>query len=58
MLRQTPLLPLVQDIVDPDIVGETPEQCRFIGAKVTKQLDYEPARLFDAAVMRRESFLY
>jgi transposase len=46
-------LPLVEEVIDPELVKAAPEQFRQIGQEVSEQLDYEPARYFRRRVVRR-----
>jgi len=47
-------LPVVEEIVDPQEVAQSPEDWRLIGAEVSEQLDYEPGRFFRRRVVRRK----
>jgi transposase len=46
-------LPLVEEVIDPELVKAAPEQFRQIGQEVSEQLDYEPARYFRRRLVRR-----
>jgi len=47
-------LPVVEEVIDPKEVRQAPQQWRFIGAEVSEQLDYEPARFFRRRLVRRK----
>ncbi len=45
---------MVEQIIEPPEVAAAPHQWRFIGAEVSEQLDYEPARFFRRLLVRRK----
>ena len=47
-------LPVVEEVIDPDLVQVQPEAWRCIGQEVSEQLDYEPGRFFKRRVVRRK----
>jgi transposase len=47
-------LPVVEEIIDPQEVAQSPGDWRLIGAEVSEQLDYEPSRFFRRRVVRRK----
>lgn len=47
-------LPVVEEVVDPQEVKESPEDYRQIGAEVSEQLDYEPGRFYRRRIVRRK----
>jgi transposase len=47
-------LPVVEEVLDPDLVQVQPEAWRCIGAEVSEQLDYEPGRFFKRRLVRRK----
>lgn len=47
-------LPVVEEVMDPELVRAEPAQWRCIGQEVTEQLDYEPARFLRRRVIRRK----
>ena len=47
-------LPVVEEVLEPDEVQAAPEQYRLIGAEVSEQLDYEPARFLLRRLIRRK----
>ena len=47
-------LPVVEEVVDPQEVEESPESYRLIGAEVSEQLDYEPGRFYRRRIVRRK----
>ena len=47
-------LPVVEEVIDPDLVQVQPQAWRCIGAEVSEQLDYEPGRFFKRRVVRRK----
>lgn len=46
-------LPVVEEVIDPEVVKAAPEQFRQIGQEVSEQLDFEPARYFRRRTVRR-----
>jgi len=47
-------LPVIEEIIEPKEVQEAPGQWRFIGAEVSEQLDYEPAKFLRRRLIRRK----
>ena len=47
-------LPVIEEVLDPEEVKEAPEAWRCIGAEVSEQLDYEPARFLKRRLVRRK----
>jgi transposase len=47
-------LPVVEETIDPEPVKASPQAWRFIGAEVSEQLDYQPARFFRRRLIRRK----
>jgi transposase len=47
-------LPVVEEVIDPELVEADPEQWRCIGQEVSEQLDYEPARFLRRRTIRRK----
>ena len=47
-------LPVVEETLDPEPVKAYPAEWRFIGAEVSEQLDYEPARFLRRRLIRRK----
>jgi transposase len=47
-------LPVVEEVIDPDLVQVQPQAWRCIGAEVSEQLDYEPGRFFKRRLVRRK----
>jgi len=47
-------LPVVEEIVDPEVVKAAPQAWRYIGAEVSEQLDFQPARFFRRRLIRRK----
>jgi transposase len=47
-------LPVVEQVIDPDVVKACPANWRHIGEEVSEQLDYEPARFFRRRLIRRK----
>ena len=45
-------LPVIEEVLDPEEVKEAPEAWRCIGAEVSEQLDYEPARFLKRRLVR------
>lgn len=45
-------LPVVEEIIEPEIVKAAPQNWRRIGEEVSFQLDYEPARFFQRRTVR------
>jgi transposase len=47
-------LPVVEEILDPEEVKVAPHAWRFIGAEVSEQLDYEPAKFLRKRLIRNK----
>src|SRR5215217_6630245 len=47
-------LPVVEEVIEPELVLAAPEQWRLIGQEVSEQLDYEPARFLRRRMIRRK----
>ena len=47
-------LPVVEEVIDPDVVKAQPEAWRCIGQEVSEQLDYEPGRFLRRRLVRRK----
>jgi transposase len=47
-------LPVVEEVIDPDVVKAQPQDWRLIGQEVTEQLDYEPGRFLRRRLVRRK----
>ena len=47
-------IPVVEEVIDPDAVQASPDNWRFIGAEVSEQLDYQPARFLCRRLIRRK----
>jgi transposase len=47
-------LPVVEEVIEPELVKADPEQWRCIGQEVSEQLDYEPARFLRRRTIRRK----
>jgi transposase len=47
-------LPVVEQIIEPQEVVAAPQDWRLIGAEVSEQLDYEPAKFYRRRVVRRK----
>ena len=47
-------LPVVEQIIDPQEVVAAPQDWRLIGAEVSEQLDYEPAKFYRRRTVRRK----
>ena len=47
-------LPVVEEVLDPELVKAQPEQWRLIGQEISEQLDYEPGRFLRRRVVRRK----
>ena len=47
-------LPVVEEVLDPQGVKEAPQSWRFIGAEVSEQLDYEPAKFLRRRLIRNK----
>ncbi len=47
-------LPVVEEVIDPDVVKAQPQLWRYIGQEVSEQLDYEPGRFLRRRTIRRK----
>jgi transposase len=47
-------LPVVEEVIDPEVVKAQPQDWRLIGQEVTEQLDYEPGRFLRRRLVRRK----
>ena len=47
-------LPVVEEVLEPELVKSKPEAWRCIGQEVSEQLDYEPARFLRRRTIRRK----
>jgi transposase len=47
-------LPVVEEVIEPELFLAAPEQWRLIGQEVSEQLDYEPARFLRRRMIRRK----
>jgi transposase len=47
-------LPVIEEVIDPKEVQEAPQEWRFIGAEVSEQLDYQPAKFLRRRLVRRK----
>jgi transposase len=47
-------LPVVEEVIEPELVKGAPEQWRCIGQEVSEQLDYEPARFLRRRTIRKK----
>jgi transposase len=47
-------LPVVEEVIEPELVKTQPEQWRCIGQEVSEQLDYEPARFLRRRTIRKK----
>jgi transposase len=47
-------IPVVEEVIEPDAVKASPDSWRFIGAEVSEQLDYQPARFLCRRLIRRK----
>jgi len=47
-------LPVIEEVIDPEAVKQTPEAWRCIGQEVSEQLDFEPARFLRRRTIRRK----
>jgi transposase len=54
ILRLPENLPVVEEVIDPEVVRQKPEAWRCIGAEVSEQLDFEPARFLRRRTVRRK----
>jgi transposase len=47
-------LPVVEEVIEPELVKQKPEEWRCIGQEVSEQLDYEPARFLRRRTVRKK----
>ena len=47
-------LPVIEEVIEPELVKTAPEQWRCIGQEVSEQLDYEPARFLRRRTIRKK----
>ena len=47
-------LPVIEEVLDPKEVREAPQEWRYIGAEVSEQLDYEPAKFLRRRLIRNK----
>jgi transposase len=47
-------LPVVEEVLEPELVKSQPEDWRFIGQEVSEQLDYEPGHFLRRRIIRRK----
>jgi transposase len=47
-------LPVVEEVIEPEPVKQTPADWRCIGQEVSEQLDYEPARFLRRRIIRKK----
>ena len=47
-------LPVVEEVIEPKEVQQDPQPWRFIGAEISEQLDYQPARFFRKRLIRHK----
>jgi len=47
-------LPVVEEVIDPEEVLQNPQPWRLIGAEVSEQLDYQPAKFFRRRLIRHK----
>ena len=50
-------LPVIEEVIEPELVKAAPEQWRCIGQEVSEQLDYEPARFLRHRTIRKNMFI-
>jgi transposase len=53
-LRLPENLPVVEEVIDPALVKQKPEDWRCIGQEVSEQLDFEPGRFLRRRTVRRK----
>jgi transposase len=53
-LRLPENLPVVEEVIEPELVKEKPQEWRCIGQEVSEQLDYEPARFLRRRTIRKK----
>ncbi len=53
-LRLPENLPVVEEVIEPEPVKQTPDQWRCIGQEVSEQLDFEPARFLRRRTIRKK----
>jgi transposase len=47
-------LPVIEEVIDPELVKEQPQNWRCIGQEVSERLDYEPGRFLRRRTVRRK----
>ncbi|HTI98977.1 MAG TPA: IS66 family transposase [Dongiaceae bacterium] len=47
-------LPVVEEVIEPELVRQQPDQWRCIGQEVSEQLDFEPARFLRRRTIRKK----
>jgi transposase len=47
-------LPVVEEVIEPEPVKQTPQEWRCIGQEVSEQLDYEPGRFLKRRTIRKK----
>jgi len=47
-------LPVIEEVIEPEPVKQTPADWRCIGQEVSEQLDYEPARFLRRRIIRKK----
>ena len=47
-------LPVVEEVIEPEVVRAQPEKWRCIGVETSEQLDYEPGRFLRRRTIRRK----
>jgi transposase len=53
-LRLPEHLPVVEEVIEPEPVKQTPQEWRCIGQEVSEQLDYEPGRFLKRRTIRKK----
>jgi transposase len=54
VMRLPENLPVMEEVIDPELVKAQPENWRCIGQEVSEQLDYEPGRFLRRRIIRRK----
>lgn len=54
IVRLPEKLPVVEEVIEPELVKQKPEEWRWIGEEVSEQLDYEPARFLRRRTIRKK----
>src|SRR5215469_8306561 len=47
-------LPVVEEVIEPEVVKAAPQDWRCIGQEVSEQLDYEPSRFLRRRIIRKK----